>query len=77
MTSVVNSQQFDCAARCARCGQELVAPTASEYVTTNEVRQLFSCRNCDYEFEMLIQADANSTLSPEITEQFFPSLLVT
>ena len=76
MTSIESPHRFACTARCSRCGQELVAPVLSEYVDTNEVRQLFSCGNCDYEFEMLIQVDGKSTLQPEITEQFFPSLLV-
>ena len=76
MTSITPLRHFDCTARCIRCGQELIAPVLSEYVGKNEVRQLFCCKNCDYEFEMLIQTDERSTLSPEIIEEFLPSLLV-
>jgi transcription elongation factor Elf1 len=83
MTSIESLHRFDCAARCVRCGQELVSPMLSEYINllseyinSNEIRQFFSCSNCDYEFEILIQVDAKSTLAPEITEQFLPSLLV-
>ena len=70
------SQHFNCTARCMHCGQELGMPVSSEHVSENEVRQLFSCSNCGYEFEMLIQTDANSALPPEVVEEFFPSLLV-
>ena len=76
MTSSTPIKHFNCTARCIHCGQTLVAPLVSEFVNNNELRQLFSCRNCDYEFEMLIHTDASSAMPPEIVEEFLPNLLV-
>jgi transcription elongation factor Elf1 len=76
MTSIDELGQLTCTARCIRCGQELTNPVLVERVNTDEVRQLFSCSNCDYEFEMVIRTDGKQPLPAELAEEFLPNLMV-
>lgn len=39
---------------CAQCGARLIAPVWSEYVDERRVRHLWSCDDCDYEFETVV-----------------------
>lgn len=36
---------------CAQCGARLIAPVWSEYVDERRVRHLWSCDDCQYQFE--------------------------
>ena len=36
---------------CAQCGDLLIAPDASEHRQERNVRHVWSCPNCDYQFE--------------------------
>jgi ribosomal protein L37AE/L43A len=36
---------------CAQCGDLLIAPDADELRNKRNVRHLWSCPNCDYQFE--------------------------
>jgi len=61
---------------CALCGEELIAPARSEYVSAEEVHQLWCCSNCSYVFETLDPLNTKATLPTELIEDFLPSLLV-
>jgi transcription elongation factor Elf1 len=76
MASKGQLRQFTCTARCVRCGQELTDLVLSKRVNTNEVRQVFSCRDCDYEFEMVVETDGKQPLPAELAEEFLPNLMV-
>ena len=61
---------------CSRCGDRLIAPEVSEFVSEEEVRQHWSCTRCGHEFETTVQLISYRMADPKIIEQFFPSLLV-
>ena len=61
---------------CSRCGDEFIAPDSSEFISEQEVRNHWRCVRCGCEVETSFQLTSRDTLSPEIIEQFFPSLLV-
>jgi len=58
---------------CVKCGETLIAPEWSEYVSEGLVLNLWSCWNCGQRFET---EAATSTADSELLEDFFPSLLV-
>jgi hypothetical protein len=41
--------------RSAKCGELMVAPESSEYLSGDEVRHIWICDGCDYPFETLIR----------------------
>jgi len=63
---------------CVKCGETLIAPEWSEYVSEGLVLNLWSCWNCGqrFETEAHIPVVATSTADSELLEDFFPSLLV-
>jgi len=73
MTSLVLLED---STKCARCGEELIAPAWSGHVSLKEVREFWCCSKCGYMFETLGPVPADSTLSSELIEEFLPSLLV-
>lgn len=44
---------------CAQCGRSLAAPTWSEFVSERQVRHLWNCDTCEYEFETLVYFSAD------------------
>jgi ribosomal protein L37AE/L43A len=42
------------AAPCAQCGKMLFGPEWSEYLSDRQVRHLWLCSSCNYEFETLV-----------------------
>jgi len=63
---------------CVKCGETLIAPEWSEYVSEGLVLNLWSCSKCGrrFETEAHIPVVATSTADSELLEDFFPSLLV-
>jgi transcription elongation factor Elf1 len=54
---------------CSECNDLLVAPTSSAYVSSHEVRHVWSCENCGHEIEMAVnlrfdRTSGQSTVSP-------------
>jgi Zn-finger protein len=45
---------------CAQCGDLLIAPDSSEWMSERNVRHLWSCRNCDCRFETSASVPANA-----------------
>ena len=61
---------------CDKCGEPLIAPEWSEFVSEGLVLNLWTCTNCGNRFEteasMLEDAEADAVA----IKDFFPSLLV-
>ena len=43
---------------CAKCGELMMAPESSKYLSGDEVRHIWICDGCDYPFETLIRFNA-------------------
>ena len=63
---------------CAKCGEALIAPDWSEFVSERLVLNLWSCTKCGDRFqtEAYMPADAKPKMSDKDWEQMFPALLV-
>ena len=73
MTSTASTQN---ATKCPRCEEELIASMWSEHLSVNEVRDFWRCSKCGNMFETLSSISEDSKLSPEVIEEFLPTLLV-
>mgnify|MGYP001558473927 CR=1 FL=1 len=78
MTTVASTHNTDCGTTCIQCGDALIAPEWSEYVSERLVLNLWSCSKCGcrFETEAYMPADAKSAIDALTMEAFFPSLLV-
>ena len=78
MTTVASIRNSEHETACVKCGETLIAPEWSEYVSEGLVLNLWSCRNCGqrFETEAHIPAVTTSKVDSELLEDFFPSLLV-
>jgi ssDNA-binding Zn-finger/Zn-ribbon topoisomerase 1 len=62
---------------CAKCGEALIAPDWSEFVSERLVVNLWTCTTCGDRFETAyMSADAEPKMSEKDWEQMFPPLLV-
>ena len=63
---------------CAKCGEALIAPDWSEFVSERLVVNLWSCDRCGDRFETLacMSEDAELNMSEKEWERMFPPLLV-
>ena len=43
---------------CAKCGELVMAPEFSEYLSSYDVRHMWVCDRCDYRFETLTRFGA-------------------
>ena len=62
--------------KCESCGQWLMAPERSTFVSEEQVTHLWICSKCGNEFETSIFLGKEVPLSPEVIDTFLPSLLV-
>jgi ribosomal protein L37AE/L43A len=62
--------------KCAACGEWLIAPERSTYVSEEQVSNLWVCPKCANEFETSIYLTQEVPLTPEMVDTFFPTLLV-
>ena len=62
--------------KCPCCGEWLIAPERSTYVSEEQVRNLWVCPKCGNEFETSIYPTQHVPLTPEVVDTFFPTLLV-
>jgi ribosomal protein L37AE/L43A len=78
MTTVASFRDSKSETTCASCGESLIAPEWSEYVSERLVINLWSCPNCGskFETETCMPADAESAEVSVALETYFPSLLV-
>jgi ribosomal protein L37AE/L43A len=63
---------------CAQCGEALIAPDWSEFVSERLVLNLWSCTKCGDRFqtEAYMPAGAEKKMTDKDWEQMFPALLV-
>jgi transcription elongation factor Elf1 len=63
---------------CFKCGEALIAPAWSEFVSERLVVNLWSCTECGDQFETKVWMPANTApkMSDKDWEQMFPALLV-
>ena len=61
---------------CARCGEMLIAPDWSEFVSERLVVNLWSCTDCGDWFETRACMPADAAPSKIACEEMFPALLV-
>ena len=62
---------------CAKCGEALIAPDWSEFVSERLVVNHWTCTTCGDRFETAyMSADAEPKMSEKDWEQMFPPLLV-
>ena len=61
---------------CAKCGEQLIAPEWSEYLSQESVVNLWQCTKCGYQFETELCVPADAEAVTLAIEDFFPSLLV-
>jgi len=75
-TASIPSSSFG--ATCKKCGDALIAPEWSEFVSERLVIKLWSCPKCGCEFETeaCMPADTEPNLDSKVLEAYFPSLLV-
>jgi transcription elongation factor Elf1 len=60
--------------KCVACGEWLIAPERSTYVSEEEVGNFWVCPKCGNEFETSIYL--TQPLTSEVVDTFFPTLLV-
>jgi uncharacterized protein with PIN domain len=73
MTTIKSLRQ---SSKCAACGEWLIAPERSTYVSEEQVSNLWVCPKCGNEFETSIYLTQEVPLTPEMVDTFFPTLLV-
>src|SRR5512141_2834966 len=63
---------------CLKCGEALIAPDWSEFVSERLVLNLWTCTKCGDRFETkaYVPADAEPKMSQKDWEEMFPPLLV-
>ena len=78
MTTMSSSRDSDCRAACIQCGDALIAPEWSEYMSEQLVLNLRSCSKCGcrFETEAHMPTDVKSAIDTTTMEAFFPSLMV-
>jgi hypothetical protein len=78
MTTVASFRNSEYETTCAKCGEALVAPDWSEYVSEGLVLNLWSCTKCgcQFETEAFVPADVGAMNDRIAVEAFFPSLLI-
>ena len=71
---------FNFGMTCEDCGEALIAPDLVEYFSEeNLFFSFWTCTKCNsrFETEAFLPADADRKLDSKLSEEFFPSLLVT
>jgi DNA-directed RNA polymerase subunit RPC12/RpoP len=62
--------------KCIGCGEWLIAPERSTYVSEEQVSNYWACTKCGNEFETSIYLTEEAPLTAEVVNTFFPTLLV-
>jgi predicted RNA-binding Zn-ribbon protein involved in translation (DUF1610 family) len=62
--------------KCESCGQWLMAPERSTFVSEEQVTHFWVCPKCGNEFTTSFFLGPEQPLVPEIIETFLPNLLV-
>ena len=77
MTTVASFRSSEFETTCAKCGDTLVAPEWSEFMSETLVLNLWSCAKCGcrFETEAFIPAVVESANNGTLIKAFFPSLI--
>jgi uncharacterized protein with PIN domain len=73
MTTIKSLRQ---SSKCAACGEWLIAPERTTYVSEEQVSNFWVCPKCGNESETSIYLAQDVPLTPEVVDTFFPTLLV-
>jgi RNase P subunit RPR2 len=76
MTTVASFRNSEYETTCTKCGEPLIAPEWSEYVSEQSVLNLWHCTKCGCRFETEICVPADTEADAVVIKEFFPSLLV-
>jgi len=78
MTTIASTRRSDYGMTCAQCGDALIAPEWSKFVTKLRVVNFWSCTECGCCFETVefVPANAKSKFDSKALRKFSPSLLV-
>jgi len=79
MTTVASFRNFEFETTCAKCGDSLIAPDWSEYLSEAQlVLNLWTCTNCGnrFETEACMATDAVAMSKDGAIKALLPSLLV-
>src|SRR5271169_4524530 len=79
--SMLTSQHSACAKLCGQCGDNLIAPESSAYMSygreiEGHIRHLWCCSNCGYQFETSLRFATREDFQTELSEKILESLLV-
>ncbi len=76
MTTVASFRHSEFETICAKCGEPLIAPESSEFVSEGLVLNLWACTNCGNRFETEACMPEDAEADALAIKEFFPSLLV-
>ena len=80
MTTVASFRHCEFETTCTKCGEPLIAPEWSEFISEGLVLNLWTCTHCDNRFEtkayMPADVKADAEADAEAIKDFFPSLLI-
>ena len=76
MTTVASFRNSEYETTCTKCGEPLIAPEWSEYVSEQSVVNLWHCTKCGCQFESEACVPADTEADAVAIKEFFPALLV-
>ena len=76
MTTVKSFRHSEFETTCAKCGEALIAPEWSKFVSEGLVLNLWTCTNCGNRFETETSMPEDAEADAVAIKDFFPSLLV-
>jgi hypothetical protein len=77
MATVASFRHSKFETTCTKCGEPLIAPEWSEFVSEGLVLNLWTCTNCGNPFETEVCIPADAETGAIAIKDFLPSLLVT
>lgn len=77
MATVASFRHSKFETTCTKCGEPLIAPEWSEFVSEGLVLNLWTCTNCGNPFETEVCMPADAEADAIAIKDFLPSLLVT
>ncbi len=76
MMTVASVRNFQFETTCAKCGEALIAPEWSEFVSEQLVLNLWSCTTCGNRFETEARVPTSAMSDDPAIKAYFPWLLV-
>ena len=76
MTTVASFRHCEFETTCAKCGEQLIEPEWSEFVSDGLWVNLWTCTKCGNDFETEVCMPVDAEEDAEAVKDFFLSLLV-